>query len=325
MQRRDFIGLIAGATAWPLAARAQQPDRVARLGVLMTSRVNAQSRMDAIQVGLQKLGWIEGRNLRIEYRWAVGDIAEMRAFAKELVNTQPDILIVHSSVAVQAVMRETGTIPIVFVHVADPVGQGFVTSAARPGGNVTGFSNFEASMGSKWLALLKEIAPNSSRVALVANPETTPYTTFFRAVEPAARRLGVELVPATVRNMTDLENAVGIQSREPNGALILLPDGFISTYREQVIKLVAHHRLPAIYSVRFFGESGGLISYGVDPEEPFGLVPAYVRRILTGEGPGDLPVQAPTKFELVVNIKTANALGLTVPPTLQASADELIE
>ena len=325
MQRRDFIGLIAGAAAWPLAALAQQPDRVARLGVLMTSRVNAQSRMDAIQLGLQKLGWIEGRNIRIEYRWAVGDIAEMRALAKELVNTQPDILIVHSSIAVQAVMRETGAIPIVFVHVADPVGQGFVTSAARPGGNVTGFSNFEASMGSKWLALLKEIAPNSSRVALVANPDTTPYTTFFRAVEPGARRLGVELVPATVRNMTDLENAVRMQGREPNGALILLPDGFISTHREQVITLVAHYRLPAIYSVRFFGTSGGLISYGVDPEEPFGLVPAYISRILTGERPGDLPVQAPTKFELVVNIKTANALGLTLPPTLQASADEVIE
>jgi putative tryptophan/tyrosine transport system substrate-binding protein len=326
MKRRNFIALLVStAAAWPLAARAQQSDPVREIGVLMTGRMDAQLKMDAIQQGLQKLGWSDGHNIRIEYRWAVGDAEQVRAFAKELVDHRPDIVVVQGSIAVQAVLQETETIPIVFVQVIDPVGQGFTASMARPGGNVTGFSIFEDSMGGKWLALLKEIAPDIARVAVVANPGTTPYGIVLRSVQAAAPRLGVELISALVHDTTELEMAITAQGREPGGALLVLPDVFTSTHRELIIQLTARHRLPAIYSFRFFVTSGGLISYGVDPDEPFRQVPIYVNRILRGERPGDLPVQAPTKFELVVNLKTARTLGLTVPPTLLATADEVIE
>jgi putative ABC transport system substrate-binding protein len=326
MKRREFIAGLGGATAaWPLAARAQQPERVRRIGVLMTGRINAQLRMDTIQQGLQKLGWADGRNLHIEYRWAVGDAEKVRAFAKELADVQPDVLVAQGSTAVQALLRETHTIPIVFVQVVDPVGQGFAAGAARPGGNVTGFSIFEDTMGGKWLELLKEIAPNIARVAVLANPETTPYGVMLRSVEAAALRLSVELVSALVHDTTELESAITAQGREPGGALLVLPDVFTSTHRELIIRLAARHRLAAIYSFRFFATTGGLISYGVDPEESFGQVPAYVNRILRGERPDDLPIQGPTRFELVINLKTAKALGLTVPETLLATADEVIQ
>jgi putative ABC transport system substrate-binding protein len=326
MKRREFITLLGGAVAaWPLTARAQQRERMREIGVLMTGRMNAQLRMDTIQQGLQKLGWADGHNVRIEYRWAVGDAEKVRAFAKELVDRQPDILVVQGSTAVQALLQETHTIPIVFVQVIDPVGQGFTASMARPGGNVTGFSIFEESMGGKWLALLKEIAPDIARVTVVANPRTTPIGVILQSVQTAAPRLGVELISALVHDTTELELAITAQSREPGGALLVLPDVFTSTHRELIIQLTARHRLPAIYSFRFFATSGGLISYGVDPDEPFRQVPIYVNRILRGERPGDLPVQGPTKFELVVNLKTARTLGLTVPPTLLATADEVIE
>jgi putative ABC transport system substrate-binding protein len=326
VNRRSFITLLGGAaTTWPLAARAQQSDRVRQIGVLMTGRVNAQLRMDTIQQGLQKLGWSDGHNIRIEYRWAVGDAEKVRAFAKELAQHQPDIVVVQGSTAVQAALQETHSIPIVFVQVIDPVGQGFTAGMARPGGNVTGFSIFEDSMGGKWLALLKEIAPDIARVAVVANPGTTPYGIILRSVQAAAPQVGVELIPALVHDTTELEMAITAQGRDPGGALLVLPDVFTSTHRDLIIQLAARHRLPAIYSFRFFTTSGGLISYGVDPDEPFRQVPAYVDRILRGERPGDLPVQGPTKFELVVNLKTANALGLAVPPTLLARADEVTE
>jgi putative ABC transport system substrate-binding protein len=325
MRRREFVSLFGGAAAWPLAARAQQPERVRQIGVLMTGRVNAQLRMDAIQQGLQKLGWAVGHSVRIEYRWAVGDAEMVRAFAKELVDNQPDIVVAQGSTAVQALLQETHTIPIVFVQVIDPVGQGFTAGMAHPGGNVTGFSIFEESMGGKWLALLREIAPDIARVAAVANPKTTPYGVVLRSVQAAASRLGVELIPVLVHDTTELEMAITAQGHEPGGALLVLPDVFTATSRELIIKLAARYRLPAIYSFRFFTTSGGLISYGVDPDEPFRQVPAYVSRILKGERPGNLPVQGPTKFELVVNLKTAKALGLTVPLTLQAAADEVIE
>lgn len=284
----------------------------------MTGRVNAQLRMDTIQQGLQKLGWTQGRNVRMEYRWAVADAAKVREFAKELVDQRPDIVVVQGSTALQAVLQETSTIPIVFVQVADPVGQGLVTSAARPGGNVTGFSNFVDSMGGKWLALLKEIAPDIVRVAFVANPDTTPYAVVLHSVEEAARRLGIELISGLVRSTGELESTISAQGHSPGGALLVLPDVFAATHSELIIQLAAHHRLPAIYAFRFFATNGGLISYGVDADEPFGKVPAYVNRILRGERPGDLPVQEPTKFELVINLKTAKALGLTVPPILLA-------
>jgi putative ABC transport system substrate-binding protein len=326
IRRRELITLLGGAAAaWPLAARAQQSERVRNIAFLMTGRVNAQLRMETIQQGLQKLGWTQGRNVRMEYRWAVADPAKVREFAKELVDQRPDVVVVQGSTAVQAVLRETSTIPVVFWQVVDPVGQGFVRSAARPGGNVTGFSNFIDSMGGKWLALLKEIAPDIVRVALVANPDTTPYVVFLRSVEGAAPRLGIELISGLVRSTGELEGAISAQGHSPGGALVILPDVFTATHRELIIQLAAHHRLPAIYAFRFFPTSGGLISYGVDADEPFRQVPAYVHRILQGERPSDLPVQEPTKFELVINLKTAKALGLTVPPSLLATADEVIE
>jgi putative ABC transport system substrate-binding protein len=326
MRRRQFISLLGGTVAtWPAAALAQQSDRVRKIAVLMTGRINAQLRMEKIQQSLQKLGWTEGRNLHIEYRWAVADDSKMREFAKELVDQQPDVVVAQGSTTVQALLRETKTIPIVFVQVADPVGQGFVASAARPGGNVTGFSIFVESMGGKWLALIKEIAPDTGLVAWVANPTTTPYGVMSRSMETAAPLLGVELIATLVHDTTELEAAISERGREPRSALVVLPDVFTATHRELIVQLAARHRLPAIYAFRFFAASGGLISYGVDPEEPFGRVPEYVNRILRGERPGDLPVQAPTKFELVINLKTAKALDLTVPPSLLAQADEVIE
>jgi putative tryptophan/tyrosine transport system substrate-binding protein len=306
-------------------ARAQQGERMRRIGVLITSRVNEQLRTKTIQEGLRRLGWTDGGNVRIVYRWAVGDATKLQAFAKELVDEQPDVLMIHSSIAVQAVLRETRTIPIVFMHVADPFGQGFVANAARPGGNVTGFTNFESSMGGKWLALLKEMAPDTARVAALANPGTTPYAVFLRSLEAAAAQWGIELVPALVHDTTELESAIGARSGLPGSALVVLPDVFTSTHRELIIGLAARHRVPAIYAFRFFTTNGGLMSYGVDPEEPFVQATTYVNRILKGERPGDLPIQGPTKFDLAINLKTAKALGLTVPNTLLATADEVIE
>jgi putative ABC transport system substrate-binding protein len=325
LRRREFLGVLGGAVAWPMAAGAEQHDRMRLIGVLMTGSINAQLRMDTIQQGLQKLGWVDGRNVRIEYRWAVGDAEKVRTFAKELVDKQPDALLVMGSPALQAVLRETRTVPIVFVQVADPVSQGFVASLAHPGGNATGFTNFEEAMGGKLVALLKEIAPNTARVALLANPETTPHEFFSRSVETAASRLGVGLVSALVHNTSELETTISALGAKPDSALFVLPDFFTSTHRDLIIKLAAQNRVPAIYAFRFFTRSGGLISYGVDPEEPFGQAPGYLNRILRGERPGDLPVQAPTRFELSINLKTANALGLTVPDTLLALADEVIE
>jgi putative ABC transport system substrate-binding protein len=325
MRRRDFISLVGGsAVAWPLAARAQQAN-VRRIGVLITSSVNAQSRINTIRQHLQRLGWSDGRNIRIKYRQALGDRANIKGFTKELLNQQPDLVVAHGSVTVQEFLQETQSIPIVFVHVADPLGQRFVASWARPGGNVTGFSNFEDSMGGKWASLLKEIAPDITRIALIANPGTTPYAVFLRSVKTAVQRLGIELISALVHDTTELEAAISAQGREPGGAIVVLPDVFTSIHQELIVQLAARHRLPAIYSYRFFATVGGLIAYGVDPEEPFGRVSEYIDRILKGERPGDLPVQGPTRFQLVINLKTAKVLGLSVPMALQASADEVIE
>jgi len=325
VRRREFITLVGGAAAaWPLAARAQQRERMRRVGVLITSQVNAELRIETVRQGLRSLGWADGQNVRIEYRSAGGDAAKIAALAKELVEQQPDVVIAHGSIAVQALQRETRTTPIVFVHVVDPVAQGFVASASRPNGMVTGFTNFEESMGGKWLSLLKEIAPDVTRVALVANPGTTPYAMLLRSVEVSAPSMRIELVPTPVHSSTELESAIGAR-REPGSALLVLPDVFTSTHSELVIGLAARYRVPAIYSYRFFAKSGGLIAYGVDPEEPFRQAPQYVNRILRGERPDDLPVQGPTKFELVINLKTAKTLGLKVPNTLLVAADEVIE
>jgi putative tryptophan/tyrosine transport system substrate-binding protein len=290
LKRRKLITLLGGAAAaWPLAARAQQTERMRRIGVLITSSVNAQLRTKTIQDGLHRLGWTDGENVRIEYRWAVGDGAKVRQFAKELVAEQPDVLMVHSSIAVQSVLRETRTIPIVFIHVVDPFGQGFVSSAARPGGNITGFMNFESSMGGKWLALLKEMAPDTTRVAVLVNPNTTPHTLFLHSMEGAAAQLGIELLPALVHNTTELESAIGARSGLSGSALHVLPDSFTSIHHKLIVELAAHHRMPAIYSYRFFTTSGGLMSYSIDPEEPFRQATEYINRILRGRTTGRSP------------------------------------
>ena len=309
MRRRDFITLIgAVAVAWPLAARAQQ------------------ARVAALQQGLKDLGWIDGRNIQIEFRWAPGDPDQMRTFAKELVELKPDVIIGTSSPAVTALLQETKTTPIIFLQVVDPVGRGFVSNLARPGGNVTGFLNFEFSMGGKWLETLKQIAPGVRRVALIFNPDTATYSgSFVRIVEQAVPSLGMEAVAAPVHDDAELERKVTEFAAKPNGGLIILPDLFNTTHRETIVALAARHRLPAVYPFRYFASSGGLISDGVDTADLFRQSASYVDRILKGAKPGELPIQAPTKFELVVNLKTATALGLTAPQSLLALADEVIE
>lgn len=326
MRRRDFILFGGVSVAWPGALLAQPTDRVRQIGVLMASDVDAQRRPRVIAQGFQELGWTEGHNIRIDYRWAMGDANLLRTFAKELVEPKPDVILAVSSPATRALLSETQTIPIVFVHVADPVGQGFVKSLARPGGNVTGFSNYDASLSSKWLGLLKEIAPGVTRVALLYNPDTAPFADLFlRSLEAAAPSFGIEPIPAPVRNTADIDEVISAQARSPGGALIALTDVFVNTNRHRIVDLAARYRLPAMYPWAFFPTAGGLISYGIDEIEPFRQAPAYIDRILKGQKPGDLPIQGPTKLTLVVNLKTAAALGLTIPPTLLAHADEVIE
>jgi putative ABC transport system substrate-binding protein len=325
-------GFIAGgaAAAWPLVARAQQPDRVRRIGVLMgyaESNSDAQVWYAAFLQGLQKLGWMEGRNTQIDTRWATPDDAEsMRRFAKELVALQPDLLLSITTPTTSALLQQTHTIPIVFAIVADPIGSGFISNFARPGGNVTGFIFTEPTMAGKWLELLKEIAPRVARVAMLFNPATATYAEYWlNPFKTAAPAFAVEAIPAPVRDRSELEVVIAAQAREPNGSLIAMPDGFMDAYRVEITSLATRYRLPAVYPFRSFAEVGGLLSYGVDRTDNFRRAAAYVDRILKGEKPAELPVQAPIKFELVVNLKTAKALGIEVPPTLLARADEVIE
>jgi putative ABC transport system substrate-binding protein len=330
MQRREFITLLGGAAAgWPLTARAQQPERMRLIGVLMNfpeSDPTAQSAVAAFRDPLTKLGWMEGSNLRIELRWGAGDPDRMRTLAKELVALHPDVILAHTTPAAAAVQRESRTIPIVFVRVSDPIGSGFVASLARPGGNLTGLLFFEASIVGKWLSMLKEMAPRLARAALVANPKTTPYDYFLQAAEAAAPSLAIELVPSRVENAADIERAVESVARVPDGGLVILPDATMFRNRDRIIALAARYRLPAVYFERPFATAGGLMSYGpTDPIDPFRQAASYVDRILRGEKPADLPVQVPTKYSTVVNLKTAKALGLTVPPGLMVAADEVIE
>src|SRR5262245_37409173 len=328
MRRREFITLIGGAAAWPLAARAQQGERMRRIGVLIGLAENdaeAQARVIAFREELRKQGWAEGRNVQIDFRWAVGDDERVRAFAKELVDLQPDVLVAHSTPETAALLHQTHAIPIVFVQVVDPVGSGFVQSFARPGGNATGFTNHDqATLGGKWLELLKQIAPSVTRVTFIFNPETMPIY-LLRSVEAAPPSFGVKLIPAPVRDTGEIERAISEFAREPNGGLLVLPDIFTGSHREPIIAQAALHRLPAIYPFRFFATSGGLMSYGIEPVALYRQAAAYVDRILRGAKPGTLPVQAPTKIELVINLKTAKALGLTIPPGVLAIADEVIE
>jgi putative ABC transport system substrate-binding protein len=330
MRRREFIRAIAGsAAAWPLALHAQQPEPTRRIGVLMgfpESDSQAQIFFAAFRDGLQKLGWMEGRNIRIDTRWPGFDAESRQRFAKELIALQPDLILSHTTPTTAALLQQTRTIPIVFATVTDPVGSGIVPSLARPGGNVTGFTLVEPTMAAKWVELLKEIAPRVDRVAMVFNPATATYADYFlKPFEAAAPSFAVAAITAPVRNLSELESVVAAQAREPNGGLIVMPDSFTDTHREEIISLVARHHLPAVYAYRFFTERGGLLSYGAELRDNFRRAADYVDRVLKGEKPADLPVQAPTKFELVINLKTAKELDLTVNRDFLLIADEVIE
>ena len=331
MKRRAFITLLSGATiAWPLAARAQQTERVRRIGVLMgwpESDSEAQSEFAAFVQELRKLGWADGRNLRIDSRWAMPAHPEsMHRFAKELVALQPELILSQSTPATAALLQQTRTIPIIFAIVADPIGSGFVASLPQPGGNATGFAVTEPTQAGKWVELLKEIAPRVTRVAALFNPAMATFAEFWlKPFKAAAASFAVEAILAPVHDMSELESVIAAQAREPNTGLFVMPDAFIITYRAEVTSLAARYRLPAVYAFRFFTEAGGLLSYGEDLTDNFRRAATYADRILKGEKASELPVQAPVKFQLVINLKAAKALGLTVPQTLLVTADELIE
>ena len=329
MKRREFITLLGGAAvSWPLAARAQQPERVRLIGVLMGVVENSQAgqrQSAALRKGLQELGWVDGRNARIEYRWLAGEPGRAQPLARELVALQPDVLVSHATPASIAIIKETTIIPLVFVNVADPVSAGLVSNFARPGGNATGLQNFDPSMGGKWLEVLKDLEPRIRRVAFMFNPGTAPLGAHWQSFEAGAALQSVEPVAAVVHNAVEIERAIAGLARGSNGGLIIAPDLFLASNRPLIIELAARYRVPAIYAFRDYTEAGGLISYGIDPVDIFTRAAKYVDRILKGEKPADLPVQAPTKFELVINLKTAKALGITIPPTLLVRADEAIE
>jgi putative tryptophan/tyrosine transport system substrate-binding protein len=329
MRRREFISHIGGAAvAWPLTARAQQPDRMRRIGALMAfaeSDPEGQASFAAFREALQKLGWAEGRNIRIDSRWAL-DAELTQRFAKELVALQPDLFLSDSTPITAALLQQTRTIPIIFANTADPVGSGFVASLPRPGGNVTGFTNMEPTMAGKWLELLKEIAPRVNRVAFLFNPATATYFEYFlNPFKAAAASFAVQAVAAPVRDTSELESVIAAQARQPNGGLIVMPDTFTTVHRAEITTLAARYRPPAVYPFRFFTELGGLLSYGSDRHDNFRRAATYVDRILKGAKPSELPVQAPVKFELVINLKTAKVLGLDVPAQLQQRADQVIE
>ena len=330
MKRREFITLLGGATAvWPLAVRAQQPDRVRRIGVLMgfaESDSEGQARIAAFRDELQKVGWTEHRNIEINTRWAAMDVESMRRFAKELVGLQPDLVLTSSTPAAGAMLQQTRTIPIVFVLVADPVGSGYVASLPRPGGNVTGFTPIVGSLGGKWVQLLNEIAPRLARVTLLFNPPTATFVEgYLSPFKTAAASLGMEAIIAPVQDMPAVESLVAAQAREPDSGLVVIPDAFTVGHRAEITSLAARYRVPAIYWSRSSAQLGGLMSYGPYIVDEYGRAASYADRILKGAKPSELPVQAPTKFELVINLKTASALGLSVPPSLLARADEVIE
>ena len=330
MRRRDFVALLGGAAlASPVAARAQQPGRMRRVGVLMgvaESDPEGQARIAAFRQGLSDLGWADSRNLRIEYRWAAGDADRIRAYAAELVALAPDLLVGNGAAVLTALRDATRSIPIVFVLVNDPVGQGFIANLARPGGNITGFSFLEYSMVGKSLEMLRQLAPNVHRVAIMFNPATAPhYTVFLRSFETVPPPSPLEIKATPVGTEADIEQAVAKLAKEPGGGLLVPPDTFTVVHRDLVISSAAQHRVPAIFTYRQFVREGALISYGPETTDIFQRSASYVDRILKGANPGDLPAQAPTKFELAINVRTARTLGLDVPPTLLALADEVIE
>jgi putative ABC transport system substrate-binding protein len=329
MRRREFITLLSGAVASPLAARAQQPAGLRRVGVLINLSENdleARRLITVFQEGLAQLGWTDGRNLRLDYRWAGGDVGRIGAFAKELVELAPDIIVGYGTPVVVALQQETRSIPIVFLSVTDPVGQGLVASLAHPGNNITGFAVFEISLATKWLETLKQIAPGLKTVTTIYNPKTAPYfRLYLRAIEQAASSFAVKPIGLEVHDDAEIERAISTLASEPDGGLIVMPDTFNMVHRRTTIALAARHRLPAIYYFPFFAADGGLISYGPDETDMFRRTAGYVDRILKGAKASSLPVQQPTNFRLVINLKTAKALGIEIPTSLLARADDVIE
>jgi putative ABC transport system substrate-binding protein len=328
VNRREFISLLGGAAvSWPLAARAQQGERIRRIGVIMpfvADDLESSVRNAAFLQTLQQLGWTDGRNVRIDTRWSGGDAARARTSVAELVALAPDVILATATSTVLPTLEATQTIPVVFVNVVDPVGGGLVASLARPGGNATGFTAAEYGTSAKWLELLKQIAPGVTRAAVIRHPGLSSGIAQFAAIQAVAPAFGVELTPVDMRDVTGVDRALTIFTREPNGGLIVTSPG-ASVHRALFIDLAARHRLPAVYPYRFHASSGGLVSYGPDTVDQYRRAAGYVDRILKGDKPADLPVQAPTKYELVINLKTAKALGIDVPPTLLARADEVIE
>jgi putative ABC transport system substrate-binding protein len=329
IRRREFIFTLGSAAAWPLVVRAQQGERVRRIGVLMVlpeSDSQSRRRIIAFQQGLEKLGWTVARNLAIDYRWGISDPDQARAATSELLGLAPDLIVANAVSALRGAQQATRTVPIVFTGVSEPVAQGFVASLARPGGNTTGFTNLEPSVGGKWVELLKDIAPRVTRVAVMFNPASTSIAAqFVRSVEAAGVKLGLETAEARVHEFAEIDAVLTRLGREPGIGLILPPDTFTGFHHKLIIELAARYRLPAIYPFAYFAVAGGLVAYGPDVTDQFRRAATYVDRIFQGEPPGDLPVQQPAKFELVINLKTATALGLDIPPTLLARADEVIE
>ena len=328
MKRREFIGIAGGALAWPLAARAQQLERPRLIGILIPFDADdpqVKARLSAFRQGLQELGWIENRNIHFDYRFTGQDAEGIRTGTEELIAHGPDVIVVWTNTTVAIVQKATQTIPIVFVGASDPVESGFVTNLSRPSGNITGFQNFEAEIGGKWLDLLKEIAPGVRRVAFVYSPKISANVAFVRTAEAASASLGLTVTAAAVQSIADIEHVLTDFAKEPNGGLIFAPFPLVATDQDRIIALASHLHLPAIYPFRYVAANGGLASYGFDPVELHRQAASYVDRILKGEKPSNLPVQAPTRYQLVINLKTAKALGLAVPPTLLARADEVIE
>ena len=329
MQRREFIRLVSGAAAaWPFTVRAQQGDRIRRIGVVTGTRAedaDSKARSAAFEQALQQLGWTQGRNVRIDYRFAGGDAATSRKQAEELVALAPDVIVSSGSFSTGHLLRVTHTVPVVFAIVPDPVGSGFVDSLSRPGRNATGFMQFEYGLSGKWLELLKEIAPSLTRAIVLWDPAITAGIGQFAIIQSVATSAGVDVRPVNLGDAGEIERAITAFARAPNGGLIVTASAWSTVHRELIITLAARHKLPAVYFERFFVAAGGLISYGANFVDQYRRAAGYVDRILKGEKPADLPVQAPTKYELVINLKTAKALGLTVPPSVLARADEVIE
>jgi len=328
MKRREVIALLGGAAAWPLVVRAQQPNSVRRVGVLMSvaaDHPDGQPRLTVFKQGLQQFGWIERRNLEMDVRWGAGEPDRIRKHAVELVALAPNVILATGSATVGPLLQVTRTVPVVFVYVPDPVGAGYVSSLVRPGGNATGFTPFEYGTAAKWLELLKQIAPASKRVAVIRDPAIATGLSQFGAMQAVAASLGVVLSPIGVRDADEIERGMSAFAPGPDTGLIVTGSALASVHRDLIIKLVARHKLPAVYFERHFVDAGGLVSYGPNILEQYHQAATYVDRILKGESPADLPVQAATKYELVINLKTAKALGLEVPPALLARADEVIE